>query len=126
MQGVKFKLELPPACTLIVQPPADTIIGDAAMFHYTWGSIWSKNGTKIWSFDKRFYTDANLELQVRRLPRALQAQRSRCAAPGAAQKLYADGAVRVDLALRQTHSGASLFQQRLGVVSYNDDDHGDY
>lgn len=69
MQGVKFELKLPPVCKLIVQPPADMVVGDAAMFHYTWGSIWSVNGTKVWSFDKRFYTDADLELKVRTNPK---------------------------------------------------------
>ena len=63
---MKFDLKLPPKQKLIVQPPADMVVGDAAMCHYTWGSIWSAmNGTKLWSFDKRFYTDANLELQAR-------------------------------------------------------------
>lgn len=36
LQGVKFDLKLPPASTLISQPPADSALGDAAMFHYTW------------------------------------------------------------------------------------------
>lgn len=65
-QNVKFNMKLPPACPLIVQPPADVVSGDAAMFHYTWGSIWkSANGTQVWAFDKRFYTDAKFELEVR-------------------------------------------------------------
>ena len=64
-QGVKFDLQLPPKCKLIAQPPADLAEGDAAMLHYTWGSIWKDDGGKeIWSFDKRFYTDAKLELEV--------------------------------------------------------------
>lgn len=36
LQGVKFDLQLPPASKLISQPPADSHLGDAAMFHYTW------------------------------------------------------------------------------------------
>ena len=66
MQGVKFELKLPPQGKLISQPPADVAIGDAAMFHYTWGSIWKDEaGKEVWTFDKRFYTDAKLELEVR-------------------------------------------------------------
>ena len=64
-QGVKFDLKLPPKCKLIAQPPADLAEGDAAMLHYTWGSIWKDDaGKEVWSFDKRFYTDAKLELEV--------------------------------------------------------------
>lgn len=63
---MKFDLQLPPKQKLIAQPPADQGIGDAAMFHYTWGTIWKDaSGSEVWKFDKRFYTDANLELQVR-------------------------------------------------------------
>jgi len=62
---VKFDLQLPPKCKLIAQPPADLAEGDAAMLHYTWGSIWKDDaGKEVWSFDKRFYTDAKLELEV--------------------------------------------------------------
>ena len=65
LQGVKFDLQLPPKCKLIAQPPADLAEGDAAMLHYTWGSIWKDDaGKEVWSFDKRFYTDAKLELEV--------------------------------------------------------------
>ena len=65
LQGVKFDLQLPPKQKLIAQPPADQGIGDAAMFHYTWGTIWKDaTGSEVWKFDKRFYTDANFELQV--------------------------------------------------------------
>lgn len=69
LQGVKFDLKLPPASTLISQPPADSVLGDAAMFHYTWGTIWSdENGREVWKFDKRFYTDANLEIETPIIP----------------------------------------------------------
>ena len=62
---MKFDLQLPPKCKLIAQPPADLAEGDAAMLHYTWGSIWKDDaGKEVWSFDKRFYTDAKLELEV--------------------------------------------------------------
>jgi hypothetical protein len=51
---------------LIVQPPADQESYDAAMFHYTWGSIWKEQATgkEVWKFDKRFYTDKVLETKV--------------------------------------------------------------
>lgn len=30
------------------------------------GTIWSdENGKEVWKFDKRFYTDANLEIEAR-------------------------------------------------------------
>ncbi len=62
---MKFDLHLPPMSKLISQPPADSVLGDAAMFHYTWGTIWSDaSGKEVWKFDKRFYTDAKLELEV--------------------------------------------------------------
>jgi hypothetical protein len=64
LNGVKFDLKLPPSQKLIVQPPADRKIGDAAMFHYTWGTVISKDNQRIWEFDKRTYTDANLPLKV--------------------------------------------------------------
>lgn len=69
LQGVKFDLKLPPAQQLITQPPADDDLGDAAMFHYTWGTIWkSTDGQVVWKFDKREYTDAKLELEVPLIP----------------------------------------------------------
>ena len=69
LNGVEFDLTLPPGQKLIVQPPADRKIGDAAMFHYTWGSlIHEADGgsalKKVWEFDKRAYTDAALPLKV--------------------------------------------------------------
>ncbi len=64
-QNVKFDLQLPPVSKLISQPPADSAIGNAAMYHYTWGTIWSNEaGKEVWKFDKRFYTDADLEIKV--------------------------------------------------------------
>mmetsp|Transcript_4256 Transcript_4256/g.12271 ORF Transcript_4256/g.12271 Transcript_4256/m.12271 type:complete len:438 (-) Transcript_4256:1868-3181(-) len=69
LQGVKFDLQLPPLQKLITQPPADQELGEAAMFHYTWGTIWTDaSGAEVWKFDKRFYTDANLELEVPLIP----------------------------------------------------------
>ncbi len=79
VQGVKFDLQLPPKQKLIAQPPADQAIGDAAMFHYTWGTIWKDaSGSEVWKFDKRFYTDANLELQVGVAAAALSTRERPC------------------------------------------------
>lgn len=69
LQGVKFDLTLPPDQLLVTQPPADAVLGKAAMFHYTWGTIWKDPGGQVvWKFDKREYTDASLELQVPLIP----------------------------------------------------------
>ena len=51
----------------MVQPPADTSIGAAALCHYTWGSIFHdrlQNDTEVWKFDKRFFTARGLALKV--------------------------------------------------------------
>ena len=48
-----------------MQPPADTSLGGAAMFHYTWGTVFKDSfGRKIWEFDKRTYTDEIIQRQV--------------------------------------------------------------
>jgi len=54
--GVKHHLPLPPHNALMVQPPADTELGDAAILHYTWGPvIYNSSDVIIWQFDKREY-----------------------------------------------------------------------
>lgn len=36
--------------------------------HYTWGSVFNApNGTKVWEFDKRYYTEPKHEKTVREL-----------------------------------------------------------
>lgn len=35
------------------------------MLHYTWGTLVEEGGNKVWTFDKREYTAAELEKQVR-------------------------------------------------------------
>lgn len=65
LQGVKLNLVAPPLNRLITQPPADADLGQAAMFHYTWGSIFqNSSGDKIWEFDKREFTDASIVITV--------------------------------------------------------------
>ncbi|GJP32487.1 hypothetical protein CLOM_g17103 [Closterium sp. NIES-68] len=42
---------------IMVQPPADSVIGDAAIIHYTWGYEFKDEADKVvWRFDKRDYT----------------------------------------------------------------------
>jgi|688.fasta_scaffold02105_22 hypothetical protein len=53
--GVRHHTSLVPFNPLMVQPPADVTLGDAAILHYTWGPRISVNGTLVWSFDKREY-----------------------------------------------------------------------
>lgn len=65
IQGIKVDLAKPPDNKLIAQPPADASIGQAAMFHYTWGTEFhTESGGKLWAFDKRVYTDASIVSQV--------------------------------------------------------------
>eukprot|EP00271_Cylindrocystis_brebissonii_P011031 TRINITY_DN27713_c0_g1_i1.p1 TRINITY_DN27713_c0_g1~~TRINITY_DN27713_c0_g1_i1.p1 ORF type:complete len:749 (+),score=107.35 TRINITY_DN27713_c0_g1_i1:292-2538(+) len=46
---------------IMSQPPADAVVGDAAVLHYTWGSVIKDNsGAQIWEFDKRKFTDRGL------------------------------------------------------------------
>ncbi|CAI5480400.1 unnamed protein product [Closterium sp. Yama58-4] len=56
------KIDLPPMPHAIMsQPPADKVVGDAALLHYTWGSqIKDWSGNVIWEFDKRKFTDRGL------------------------------------------------------------------
>ncbi|DBA81022.1 TPA: hypothetical protein ACH3X2_007228 [Trebouxia sp. C0005] len=61
LQGIKVDLAKPPLNPLITQPPADATLGQAAMFHYTWGSVFQNaQGEKAWEFDKRAYTDPSI------------------------------------------------------------------
>jgi hypothetical protein len=68
VQEVELDVQMPPSSPLMVQPPADHKLGEAAMCHYTWGSIFKdtlQNNTEVWKFDKRFYTSKEVALQVR-------------------------------------------------------------
>jgi hypothetical protein len=53
--NVRHHVPLVPFNPLMVQPPADVTLGEAALLHYTWGPIVSKDGVVLWSFDKRSY-----------------------------------------------------------------------
>ena len=69
LENVKVELQMPPQSPLMIQPPADHTVGDAAMMHYTWGSIINdKNGKELWRFDKREYTDDKWEKNPDKLP----------------------------------------------------------
>ena len=65
LQGITVNLAKPPLNPLITQPPADATLGQAAMFHYTWGSVFQNaSGDKFWEFDKRVYTDPSIVTTV--------------------------------------------------------------
>jgi hypothetical protein len=69
LENVKLELQLPPYSPLMIQPPADIDLGDAAMMHYTWGSIITdKDGQEVWRFDKREFTDEKWEKNPEKLP----------------------------------------------------------
>eukprot|EP00897_Mesotaenium_endlicherianum_P007849 jgi/Mesen1/7092/ME000369S06419 len=58
----KMPIDLPPVPLAIMsQPPADSVVGEAAILHYTWGSEIKDNAGKlIWEFDKRKFTSRGL------------------------------------------------------------------
>jgi hypothetical protein len=53
--GIRHHVPLVPFNPLMVQPPADVALGEAALLHYTWGPIVSVAGKVLWQFDKRSY-----------------------------------------------------------------------
>ena len=57
--GIRHHVPLVPWNPIMVQPPADTVLGQAAILHYTWGPIISvgQGAEKkvLWQFDKRQY-----------------------------------------------------------------------
>lgn len=56
--GVEMKTLGSHDTPLIVQPPDDHSFYNAAMCHYTWGAEYNDSEKKVWSWDKRVYTDA--------------------------------------------------------------------
>ncbi|KAL3161193.1 hypothetical protein ABBQ38_009560 [Trebouxia sp. C0009 RCD-2024] len=69
LQGIKLDLAQPPLNRLITQPPADANLGQAAMLHYTWGTVFqNSSGAKIWEFDKRVYTDQSMVITPPAVP----------------------------------------------------------
>eukprot|EP00887_Chlorella_sp_A99_P004360 scaffold15.g4360.t1 len=69
LERIKLDLQLPPKNKLVIQPPADHSMGEASQMHYTWGSIFkAPNGSDVWSFDKRAYTDKKLESHTPHIP----------------------------------------------------------
>jgi hypothetical protein len=63
--GINIIHQAPPRSKLISQPPHDFQQGDACMLHYTWGTLYHKNGKEFWRFDKRDWTAKEHELKVR-------------------------------------------------------------
>jgi len=68
IKGIKMKTEDPPTSPLIAQPPADRTIGNAAMFHYTWGAIYNDSTHQVFRWDKRDYTDIKHALKPMAIP----------------------------------------------------------
>lgn len=71
VNGLNIKNQGPPYTPLISQPPHDLTLGNASMYHYTWGIIYKEdnkdNKEDLWKFDKRFYTDYKDSLKVPKL-----------------------------------------------------------
>lgn len=69
--NVSMVTENPPHSRLIAQPPHDLTIGDAAIFHYTWGALYSERATpkkEFFRWEKRDYTAKEHALKVPHLP----------------------------------------------------------
>lgn len=53
--GIRHHVPLVPFNHMMVQPPADVVVGEGAILHYTWGPIINVKGNVLWQFDKRQY-----------------------------------------------------------------------
>lgn len=62
--NVQLVHQQPPKSRLISQPPHNWELGEAAMLHYTWGTLFFKNDKEVWRFDKRDWTAKEHELKV--------------------------------------------------------------
>lgn len=63
--GVALVHDLPPRSKLMAQPPHDATPGEAAILHYTWGTLYhDADGKEFWRFDKRDYTAKDQELKA--------------------------------------------------------------
>ncbi|GFR47682.1 hypothetical protein Agub_g9430 [Astrephomene gubernaculifera] len=60
----------PPVTPLISQPPHDRALGNASMYHYTWGTLYKRPGVEkeFWIFDKRSYTAYEHQLKLPTFP----------------------------------------------------------
>lgn len=57
----------PPNSMLIIQPPFDTVMGNASIFHYTWGPYYydtTQNKTLIYKWEKREMSSIDVVLKV--------------------------------------------------------------
>ncbi|KAG2438731.1 hypothetical protein HXX76_005276 [Chlamydomonas incerta] len=64
LRNVSLTTESPPHSHLIAQPPHDLVIGDAAMLHYTWGTLYFEDKKEIWRWEKRDYTTREVALKI--------------------------------------------------------------
>mmetsp|Transcript_4092 Transcript_4092/g.8403 ORF Transcript_4092/g.8403 Transcript_4092/m.8403 type:complete len:140 (-) Transcript_4092:112-531(-) len=56
---------------LIAQPPADDMLGNAAMYHYTWGVDLldpKRNYAKVWQWDKRKFVSGEDSFKIPHIP----------------------------------------------------------
>lgn len=75
LQNIHMSLPAVPESPFIVEPPADEMLGDAAMYHYTFGSVFLDNNQSIiFDFDKRAFVDAKHMYKVNN--KLVSAQRS--------------------------------------------------
>ncbi|KAG2487203.1 hypothetical protein HYH03_014177 [Edaphochlamys debaryana] len=67
---LNIRNEPPPQSPLISQPPHDRVIGNASMFHYTWGTLYKHDlkEKEFWIFDKRAYTAYEDMLKLPAIP----------------------------------------------------------
>lgn len=69
LEKIPLDMHEPPDSVTMIQPPADAGMGKAHLMHYTWGAVFNHpNGTKLWEFDKRFYTELEHEQQLPKIP----------------------------------------------------------
>lgn len=62
--GIRHHVPLVPFNPIMVQIPADSTLGDAAIIHYTWGPRIRINGTELWTFDKREYGGGQFQANI--------------------------------------------------------------
>ena len=55
LQKIDVELQYPPNSSFMCQPPADSVQGNAALAHYTWGTLVEEGQTRkeVYLFDKR-------------------------------------------------------------------------
>jgi hypothetical protein len=65
VRKVKLANQAPPKTPLMVQPPHDLELGNASIYHYTWGSTYKDGDKELWKWDKREIWDIKDVYNVR-------------------------------------------------------------